>query len=75
MTDLFLERTFDPALSPEDVRAGAVRAEDCFNMHRVEWQASLLAADGKHMLCQFAAPDAESARLALRRLLGLADTD
>jgi len=43
-------------------------AAGCFDLHRVEWLQSFLAADGKRMLCWYRAPDAESARLALRQL-------
>ncbi len=67
MTDVFLERTFDPPLVPEDVITMAVDGADCFMMHRVDWLGSLLANDGRRMVCWFRGPDAESARTALRQ--------
>ena len=68
MTDIFLERTLDPPLTEDDVRAAVHDAEGCFNLHKVEWRQSLLAADGRRMFCWFEAPDAESARTALRQV-------
>ena len=36
-------------------------------MHRVAWQGSMMSTDGRELACHFAAPDAESARIALRK--------
>jgi len=66
MTDLILERTFDPPLSIPDVHQRVRSSEWCFDLHRLDWHASFLSADGRTMVCSFAAPDAESARIALR---------
>lgn len=68
MTDVFLERTFDPAISREDVLAMAANGSECFGLHRIGWHGSLLGADGRRMLCHFEAADAESVRIALRQL-------
>ena len=46
----------------------AQHAGGCFNMHRVEWIQSYLAAGGGRMLCWYRAPDAESVRIAMRQL-------
>jgi hypothetical protein len=35
-------------------------------LHKVDWRASLLSADGRQMICRFSGPDAESVRIALR---------
>lgn len=67
MTDLFLERRFEPALTPEDVINVALESGDCFDMHRVRWNRSFLSADGGRMFCWFTAPDMESARIAMRQ--------
>ena len=67
MTEVILERQFDPALTPEDVMDLAIKASDCFNMHRVDWHVSHLAMDGRKLICRFSAPDMESARIALRQ--------
>jgi hypothetical protein len=66
MTDIFLERNFDPPLSVDDVCSMAAESSWCYAAHHVEWRGSLLATGGRLMLCWFRAPDAESARLALR---------
>jgi len=66
-TYLFLERRFEPALMPADVMAMAVNAAGCFGLHRVNWHYSLLSTDGHRMVCSFSAPDAESARIAMRQ--------
>jgi len=67
MTDVFLERRFEPAITPADVTSLARQGVDCLARHKVEWNASFLAMDGRRMLCWFVAPDAESARIALRQ--------
>ena len=61
--NLFLERTFDEPLTPEDVREGGRESAWCLDLHRVRWQGSFLALDGRTMICTFSAPDMESARL------------
>jgi len=66
-THLILERVFDPPLTVADVHGRVRESAWCFEMHRVAWRASLLAADGQRMVCWFEAPDAESARIALRQ--------
>jgi len=67
MTELFLERRFDPPLGPPEVFEMAVEAGNCFNMHRVGWQCSFLSRNGHRMVCWFSAPDLESARIAMRQ--------
>jgi hypothetical protein len=67
-TNMFLERTFEQPLSLAEVRGYARDGDWCFNLYKVDWRASFLAAGGRQMLCWFAAPDAESARMALRRV-------
>lgn len=67
MVDLFLERDFDPPVSHADLLAAWLGHLDCTRLHRVEWHGSLLALDGRKLVCHFSAPDAESARIALRR--------
>jgi uncharacterized protein DUF4242 len=66
MADVFLEREFDPPITPSDLHAAWLGGVDCLRLHRVEWKGSLLSADGRKLVCHFQAPDAESARIALR---------
>lgn len=65
-TNVFLERTFDQALTPEEVQEGGRESAWCFDLHRVRWHGSFLSRDGRTLICRFSAPDMESARLALR---------
>jgi hypothetical protein len=67
MSDVFVLRSFDPPLTDESFDALARNGADCLGLYRVQWQQSLLSADGRRLLCWFQAPDAESARLALRK--------
>ena len=67
MTDLFLERVFEPPLTPERVMEMADQAAGCFDLYNVEWRGSCLATDGRKMVCWFRAPDLESARIAMRQ--------
>lgn len=68
MSDVFYIRPIAPPLTPEDVLRMSVESGGCFDLHRVAWACSFLATDGGRMLCWFRAPDAESARMALRQL-------
>lgn len=67
MTDLILVRDFDPAVTVDDVLAMAEENSNCNGLYRVNWNQSFLASDGGRMICWFDAPDAESARMALRQ--------
>jgi hypothetical protein len=67
MTDVFLERCFEPPLTRDTAVAMALESVHCFQLHRVDWLGSLLASDGRRMVCWFRGPDAESARTALRQ--------
>jgi hypothetical protein len=68
MTDVFYLRPMDPPVKPEDLQGMVEYAAGCFNLHHVDWKHSFLSTDGRRMLCWYRAPDAESARLALREL-------
>ena len=68
VSDVFYLRPIAPPVTPEIVLRQATEAGDCYNLHRVVWTCSFLATDGGRMLCWYRAPDAESARLALREL-------
>jgi hypothetical protein len=66
-TNAILERVFDTPLSVDDVLAQARDGRWCFDIYKVDWHGSFLAADGRRMVCWFSAADLESARLALRK--------
>ena len=67
MNDVFLEREFDPGISAADVGDMARDSSHCFQLHGVQWNASVLALGGRRMLCHFSSPDAESVRIAIRQ--------
>jgi hypothetical protein len=64
--ETFLERRFDEPLRPSRVLDAGREAQWCFDLHRVRWNGSFLALDGRSMICAFSTPDMESARLAMR---------
>lgn len=68
MTDVFLERRFDPPIDREHALELGRLGADCLDIHRVRWRGSLLAQSGRHMVCRFSSADAESVRIALRQL-------
>jgi hypothetical protein len=67
-TQVLLERSWDPPLTDARMRGMSTVPHDCFGLHRVTWQGSMLSADGRTLVCHFSAPDAESARIALKQL-------
>jgi hypothetical protein len=67
MSDVFVIRSFDPPLNDASFDAMARDGAHCLDLHRVQWQRSLLSKDGRRLVCWFRAPDAESTRLALRQ--------
>lgn len=66
MNHIILERQFEPHLSTDDFLELAMDSAGCLPIYRVEWQESLLSADGSRLLCRFEAPDAESVRQVSR---------
>jgi Nickel responsive protein SCO4226-like len=68
MTDVLLERQFDPPMTVQGVFDMARSGAACFGLYRVDWNESFLARDGRRMVCRFTAPDTESARMALRQV-------
>lgn len=68
MTQLVLERSFDPALTRQDVIAIARTSGWCFKTYGVSWHGSMLGRGGTSLVCRFEAADAESIRQALRQI-------
>jgi hypothetical protein len=67
MTEMILERRFDPPMTSADVLTMAETSGGCFSLYRVDWNQSFLSSDGTRLVCWLTAPDAESARMALRQ--------
>ncbi len=68
MRDVLYLRPMDPPVTVAEVIASGSHADSCFDLHQVTWVRSYLAEDGRRMLCWYRAVDAESVRLALRKL-------
>lgn len=66
MTDVYVE-CLVPASARTCTNAGG-DASVCLALHRVEWLRTLESVDSQRVLCHFRAPDAESVRVALRRM-------
>lgn len=60
-------RELPVAVTAEYVVAMYASGGSCLGLHRVTPLSSLLARDGRRMACAFAAPDAESVRIANRQ--------
>jgi len=70
MVHVIVERVF---AEPADVAALSQRFEEaksCFVMRNVQHVRTCLARDGRRMICEYTAPDAESVRVA-NQLAGL----
>jgi hypothetical protein len=67
VTEVFLQRSFDPPLTEDAFYERLREATGCFDLYRVHWRQSLLSTDGRRMICWLSAPDTESTRLALRK--------
>jgi hypothetical protein len=66
MSNIILERSFDPGLTGDEFMQMALNSADCLPLYRADWNESLLAADGSRLLCRFEAPDTESVRAIAR---------
>ena len=70
MTDVLVTRVARDAHVRLESAGLACEDGKCFELHRVRWAESLLSEDGRREICRFVAPDAESVRMALRKLDG-----
>jgi len=66
MTSVLVESVFDVPISDEELGRMAQRADPCLEVRNSAWVRTSLSKDRKRMICEFAAPDAESVRQALR---------
>lgn len=66
MTDAILERTMITPTSASELADGMDEAQNCLELHRVDWQHTMISADGHNLVCWFRGLDLESARIALR---------
>jgi len=66
MSEILLERVFDPPLDKATFIAMGEESLTCLELYRASWLESLLSEDGHRLLCRFQAPDAEAIRLLTR---------
>lgn len=66
MSQIIVEQTFDPPLTPEAHAHLRTRVEPCIEQHGVAWVRSYIAVDGRRLICHLEAPDAETVRAAFR---------
>jgi len=62
MEPIVMLRRFEPPLDQQTFYRMAEESAGCLSLYRAEWQESLLAEDGRSLICRFEAPDAESIR-------------
>jgi len=68
MSEIFLHRKFDPPISIADVHEMARLGSGCYDLYGISWRMSLLSADGRALICHYGCADAESVRIALRKV-------
>lgn len=66
MPSMVVEQIFDRPLTPEDLNAMARRVDPCLEAHGATWVRSYISADGKRVICEFEAADAEKVRESYR---------
>jgi hypothetical protein len=67
VVDVFVERALAQPATEHEAEQMVSAAQGCFALHGVQWHESVLAANGRSMICRFTAVDAESVRIALRQ--------
>jgi hypothetical protein len=67
MERVIVERLLADPVDLDALLASASASAGCFAAHRVRWLRSLVSLDGRRLLCEYEAPDAESVREANRR--------
>jgi uncharacterized protein DUF4242 len=66
MARLILEQHFDTPLPEGEYDRLAKRVDPCLEAHGAVWVRSAMSADGKHVICEFEAADAEAVRASYR---------
>jgi len=66
MPVIIVERAFDVPLSDADLQGVAARQAKCLDLYGVTWKKSVISADRKRMVCEYAAADTESVRRVQR---------
>jgi hypothetical protein len=65
--NVMVSRSFSEPVAIEDLQAIEDDNSHCLETHRVRFMRSFFSTDRKRMACLYAAPDAESVRIAQRQ--------
>ncbi|HSY25028.1 MAG TPA: DUF4242 domain-containing protein [Polyangiaceae bacterium] len=65
-TTVVVEHSFDPPLTEEALGAAFQIVAPCLKARGARWIRSYVSSDGKRMVCEFEAADAEAVRESLR---------
>jgi len=66
MSRIIVERTFEPPLTEEELRAIEARMAPCLDIYQVRWIRSFWSTDRRRMICEYEAADTASVRNAQR---------
>jgi hypothetical protein len=67
MVHVVVEREYDAPLNKKAWLAADLRLLPCLEAEGAKWIRSYVSLDGRRVICEFEAPDAESVRSAFRR--------
>jgi hypothetical protein len=62
MPRVIVERTFDPPMTEEELRAVEERMAPCLVLNNVRWIRSSWSGDRRRMICEYEAADTASVR-------------
>ena len=68
MAVVIVERDFAEPETFEAINARGDRGTWCYELYGIRFAGAYFAADGRRMICTYEAPDAESVRMAQRRV-------
>ena len=68
MKRVVVERTLTQPITPAGLETARSVALECFAFYRVRHVRSLISLDGLRVICEYEAVDAESVRLATRKI-------
>lgn len=68
MKTIIVERSLPEPVAITDMAQRVASGSACLEAHRVRFVRSLVSSDGLRVICEYEAPDAETVRLANRKL-------
>jgi hypothetical protein len=64
MVRVIVERVFAEPVTQADLDAAVERGRECFSVRGIRRVSTRASFDGRRMICEYDAPDAESVRVA-----------